>query len=234
MHLRFGARPRRAYVPRSVPEPQPILATIQAAADNAQTPTVAPTTNDAAAPAPVTSAAVKHFVRRRPGRFSRYTPQRPVSQPAAATAPAPVLPAAQPRQVSGSVAAPPPPTPSPFTQSRHVSGAAPLPNTLTAPPAPQLRPAPAPAPAPVAVAVSNPTPRIRKFSTATYEPPVSPAAMPIASAPPVLLVGRANAGNPSGSAAAAITNRKRREPATQGCVSCGIRSRWHSSKKTLN
>lgn len=226
MHLRFGARPRRAYVPRPVPEPHPILATIQAVAAPPMYTAAATVSAPVPPPAPAPdsrapAAAGQQYVRRRPGRFSRYTPQRPVSRPVS-----------QPAAATSSSSAPAPATP-----PNHVSSAAPLSDTYAATPTSQpaaAHPHHHPRHQPRAVPVPVPTPRIRKFSTATYDPPVSTAAMPITYAPPVLLVGGANAVNLSGSAA--ITNRKRREPASasQGCVSCGIRSRWHSSKKTLN
>lgn len=249
MYLRFGARPRRAYLPQhAVPEFNREEFTSQAlthqefstspasastepppqaepptapAVPQAVPPTVPLTISSAvvpatsAAPAPVAAA---RYIRRRPKSFSRFTPPNPKS-------------IQKPAQPTLQESPPPPPRYSPINthptiaQRSLVSGRTRI---------------------PLAGAVQTPTVSApRSIATFDQPPPIQHERQAFNSPPPVLLVGSAGAaGAGSGSGhglnrtgptgAAAITNRKRRAPDSRGCVSCGIRSRWHTSNKTLN
>ena len=218
MYLRFGARPRRAYVPQPVPEPANILAGVTLDEPSAAIPAPAAIPTPAAKPAPAApptpaapaptpaaphAASAPRYIRRRPKSFSRYTPP--------------------PKALTTRIAPPTQPLDDPAEETHE--------HLVTSSHAQQQRL--------VASQAHTTTQQQRTrahdrlMPLATFEPPGSMRS-PFNSPPPVLLVGNAPNGHPQQSAAAAITTRKRRAPDGKGCVSCGIRSRWHTSNKSLN
>jgi hypothetical protein len=206
MYLRFGARPRRAYVPQPVPEPANILAGVTLDEPPAAIPTPAAKPAPAAPPTPAAPAPTPapRYIRRRPKSFSRYTP------PPKAVTTTRIAPPTQPLDDPAEETHEHLVTSSHAQQQRLVASQA---HTTTQP--------------------QRTRAHDRLMPLATFEPPGSMRS-PFNSPPPVLLVGNAPNGHPQQSAAAAITTRKRRAPDGKGCVSCGIRSRWHTSNKSLN